>query len=806
MPHGGSSRGAPAPAPRLFADASGPEGPLVRVVIERGIDHPDGLTYALPRDLRGLAVGDRVVVPLGARDAPANGVVTELDAPAPAPAVRVKAVRQRAGGRLPPGLVELARWMAGYHCCPLGVVLGTMLPAAVKKGVGAVTVEELEPTGAVPARRLPPTVRAAWEGLAEIKPGAFPMDAKALAARLGLANRGPVNRLVDLGVLRRTRRTVVRAPWAEHASGQDARREPTDAQRRAIDAIGGALGAYASFLLFGVTGSGKTEVYLRAIEATLARGEAAIVLVPEISLTPQTAGRFIGRFGAEAVAVLHSGLTASQRHQQWARVEAGRARVVIGARSAVFAPFPSRRDAPAGPDGGRSGAPPLGLIVVDEEHDASYKQEQAPRYHARNVAIKRAHADGCPVVLGSATPSLESWANAGAPEPGPGRPRSTLLELPDRVGGGRLPAVKVVDMAAERRARPGDPGRQHALGPTLERALETTLETGGQAILLLNRRGYASYVHCPSSGWVLNCAHCDVTMVFHRHELRAGVAGRIGASGGSVRCHHCLAEQRLPAACPESGKPLSLFGAGTQRLEEELARKFHGLVEGETMLRLDADTMRRAKDYFDALEKFRRGEARLLLGTQMIAKGLDFPNVRLIGVVNADTSLALPDFRAQERTFQLVAQVAGRAGRDAASSADARVVVQTLNPRDPAILAAAAHDYRSFATRELGLRRRAGLPPATRLARIVFRDRDHARATRAAAEAYEAARAVEGGPTVRRPAPCAISRIDDHHRIALDLIAPTPGPVQRALTALRNAGLVRADAKIAVDPDPVSLV
>jgi primosomal protein N' (replication factor Y) len=299
----------------------------------------------------------------------------------------------------------------------------------------------------------------------------------------------------------------------------------------------------------------------------------------------------------------------------------------------------------------------------------------------------------------------------------------------------------------------------------------------------------------------MRCEHCDVTMVFHRHQ-----DGRVGGAGGYVRCHHCLAEQKLPEVCPISAHKLSLFGAGTQRLEEELARKYPALVLGETMLRLDSDTMHSARHYFEALERFGRGEVRLLLGTQMIAKGLDYPNVRLIGVVNADTAINLPDFRSSERTFQLIAQVAGRAGRSAAS-ARSRVIVQTLNPLDPAIVAASRHDYRGFADRELKLRAAAGLPPIGRMVRIVFRDRDYTKAETAARHVYDAARTLnEKRVRVRPPAPCAISRIGDHHRIALDMLATAAGPLQLVLTELRNMGLVKSDAHTAVDVDPVALL
>ncbi len=764
-----------------------------KIVPERSIDHARGLTYLVPESLRDLAPGDRVRVPLGQGNTLVDAIVVELISEPDLDPAKLKSIVERTGHRLPATLVALARWMSAYDCCPIGMVLATMMPASVKRRTGRRVRPALERTGENPPERLPPATAAAWEAISAMSDASFPCEARELARQAGLKSVGPLNRLVELGALRVTSIESVRVRGCHDDLGittsePDARPELTGAQSEAVDRVVGKLGNFAPFLLFGVTGSGKTEVYLRILEQVLARGESGIVLVPEISLTPQTARRFTGRFGRESVAVLHSGLTGAQRHAEWERVASGRARLVVGARSAVFAPFDPERS-------------PLGIIVVDEEHDSSYKQDSLPRYHARNVALRRAQLERCPVLLGSATPSLESWHNATTPTPD-GQTRFELLELPDRVGGGVLPTVQIVDLAKERRERNEDVGQQHAIGTHLERAIGRTLDGGGQVILMLNRRGFANILYCPASGWTLRCDHCDATMIVHRHDAR--VAGRISDGSGLVRCHHCLAERTLPRECPESGKPLVLLGFGTQRLEEELSRKFPSLIEGETMLRLDADTMRRGNDYFRALDRFARGEVRLLLGTQMIAKGLDFPNVRLIGVVNADTAMHLPDFRASERTFQLVAQVAGRAGRSE-SSRDALVIVQTWNPQDPALMCASAHDYRSFSERELEIRRRAGLPPIVRMARIVVRDKDPARAEAGAREIYRSAREL-ADPSVRPPAPCAISRIGDFYRWSVDFLGDTPASIQRVLTSLRNQGIVKADARTAVDVDPIALL
>ncbi len=774
----------PAPASRRFA----------RVVVERGIDAPDGLTYAVPEPMADLRVGERVSAPLGRGNTMAEGVVVEIVTSTDLDPARIKPIARRQGSSIPEPLIGLARWMSAYYICPIGMVLATMVPAAVKRQTGRVVRQHLRPTGAQPQAKLPPRAHAAWEAVRAIPAPDFPMEPKALALRIGAANLGPINQLTRAGLLEEVGVETVRTRFhTEAPAARSAAPTLTGAQRHAIDAVSSSFGSYRPHLLFGVTGSGKTEVYLGAIERVLARGLGAIVLVPEISLTPQTAGRFLARFRSEGVAVLHSALTASQRHAEWRRIAEGNAAVVIGARSAVFSPF------------GAEHARKLGLIVVDEEHDSSYKQDQLPRYHARDIALKRAHLEGCPVLLGSATPSLESWRHAQ-------EGRFTLLELPDRVAGGTLPRVMIVDLAEERKNRREERHLLHAIGPTLEAALRRTLDEdaraggggGGRVMLLLNRRGYASYLACAACEFKLMCHQCDATLVYHRPPRPDGVLK------GFVRCHHCLTETPLPSQCPDCGKKIITLGFGTQRLEEELARKFPDLPEG-AILRLDSDTMRSGSDYFDSLEKFRSGRARVMLGTQMIAKGLDFPDVRLIGVVNADTAIHLPDFRAAERTFQLVAQVAGRAGRSEQSGAGALVIIQTMCPHEPAITFASRHDFPGFAERELAIRARAGgggLPPVTRMARIVCRDESASKAEAAAQTIALAIRSSEEAVNlrVRGPAPCPLSRVANHFRFGIEITSPTPAPIQRVLTELRAAGLAKSDAHTAIDVDPVALL
>ncbi len=767
----------------------------VRVAVERGIDSGDaGLTYRAPE----VVVGDRVDVPLGRGDTRTGGFVIEVGGPDLLGGLdprRVKRILSVRGSRLPVELVELARWMSGYYVSPLGMVLATMMPAGVKAGTGRRTRIRLEPAaelaglgdrlaaGEIEGLRATPSVLAACRALEGIEGDRFPIEARELGRALGLSNAGPVNKLVGAGVLREVEVAWVRAPeafWDERrVEAPKPRPELTPDQARCVEGIGASLGSFAAHLLRGVTGSGKTEVYLRVIEGVLAQGRSAIVLTPEIALTPQTAGRFIDRFRAQGVAVLHSGMSASARHKQWAAAASGEARVVVGARSAIFAPLPD-----------------LGVIVVDEEHDSSYKQDQLPRYHARDAAIKRAQIQQIPVVLGSATPSLESWHNAMIG-------RFPLWELPERVGGGKLPRVEIVDLGRERRLRQRLERRKvhvlESIGPTLEAAIAETINDGGQVILLLNRRGYAGYVACPDSvcGYKLECEQCDATMVVHRANSRRGY----------LRCHHCLSEQLRPETCPVCSKRLIDLSVGTQRVEEELESRFGstlGLRLGETMLRVDSDSMRSARDYFDTLERFSSGEIRLLLGTQMIAKGLDYPNVRLVGVINADTGLHMPDFRASERTFQLVSQVSGRAGR---GSEPGRVIVQSFAPEEPALVLAARHDYRAFAEAELRQRSAANLPPHWRMARIISRDESLDRAQERIESIAQALRALgEAGLTLEGPAPCPVSRVAGRFRVALDLHSPDPRVIQRAMNAVRGAGSLTSDTHIAVDVDPVSLL
>ncbi len=509
----------------------------------------------------------------------------------------------------------------------------------------------------------------------------------------------------------RARRGERRAPTPRDAyAGEAAPEELTAAQREAIEQITSALsGGGDHILLHGPTGSGKTEVYLQACAAALARGLGAIVLVPEIALTPQTVGRFAARFG-DGIAVLHSALGDAERRDERERIASGEARVVIGARSAVFAPIPD-----------------LGLIVVDEEHDSSFKQESDPRYDARTVAAKRAALEGAVAVYGSATPRVESWA------------RLRRLALPSRIGA-PMPSVRLVDL----RRQAGYP-----LSAPLLAELASVEERGGRAVLLLNRRGISGAIHCRACGVSRRCLSCDVTLTLHRD--------------GSLRCHHCGYSEALPEQCPECGSvELARIGAGTQRLEAELARRVPGLER----IRLDADTTVKPGALREALERFTSARAAVLIGTQMVAKGHHFPGVAVAAVVDADTGLAFPDFRAEERTFQLVTQLAGRSGRDAPG----KVLVQTFQPDAIPFAFAIRHDVAGFLARELVRREELSYPPFSHLVSIVVSGAEPAAPLRVLGELRQAL--TEAGVRMIGPAP--LLRLRGRHRA--QLVAKTPFP------------------------------
>ena len=600
-------------------------------------------------------------------------------------------------------------------------------------------------------------------------------------------SRGVIKGLEEKGLVSVVDEEEYRDPFADTPPPAPKDFTLTDHQSAALAALVAGLDERRPppFLLQGITGSGKTRVYIELLREALARGRSAIVLVPEISLTPQTVSRFRAHFGDE-VAVLHSGLSDGERYDAWRRLRSGDRRIAVGARSALFAPLEN-----------------LGAVVVDEEHDGSYKQSEAPRYHARDLAVVRARAHGAVCVLGSATPSLETWHNARA-----GKFRR--LVLPERVGGGRLPAVRVVDLRAERKRTEKASGSGPGASPALRRgggvlsddlvgAVDARLARREQVILLLNRRGYSSFVQCRECGEVEQCENCSISLTYHRTTQR-------------IVCHHCRFEAPAPSRCPRCGSTdLSFRGLGTEQVERVATETF----PEARIARMDVDTTSGKWAHQRILERVERGEVDILLGTQMIAKGLDFPRVTLVGVVNADVGIHLPDFRASERTFQLLSQVAGRAGR---SSLGGDVVIQTSMPEHYAVRAAVAHDFEAFAARELADRERPAYPPHVRLANVIVSSPDQRLAARAA---DEAAAWVQAGLSRRRtagargrrdvelvgPAPAPIERLHGRWRWHFLLRSGSPRALGAVLRALAERHRPPAgDVRLALDRDPVALL
>ena len=732
------------------------QGTVATVVLPDGVDKP--LDYLVPERLVGtVEPGRRVTVPLGRanREQIAYCVAIRSGELPLAPLKEVIGVEDSAP-LLSPRMLELTKWMAERWLARWGEVLEAVLPSGVRLARGTRQEALLVASGTAPARR--PTAPQARV----LAAAATPTTAAELA-RVAECGRSVISRLVETGLLvdagtrqREPGRAATRAPLPHHRPS-----ELSPAQQGGLDAILAPLRErrHETILLFGVTGSGKTEVYLRAVEETLAQGRQAIILVPEISLTPQTCDRFRSRFGT--VAVLHSHLTAVERHAEWREIASGRVGVVVGARSAVFAPTPR-----------------LGLIVIDEEHETSFKQATAPRYHARDVAEWIARSAGIPLVLGSATPSLETFARC---LDGSWR----MCRLPDRVGGSQLPAVITVDLRdAQSRAR-------GALSPRLVAGIKWALASGGQVMLLLNRRGFATHVQCRACGHSARCSQCDLALTLHQ-------------PGNRGICHGCGLITRLPADCPECRAPqLSQRGTGTQKLEEQVRALFPGV----RVARMDTDTMRTRGSHERTLDAFRARELEILVGTQMIAKGLDFPDVMLVGVVNADAALHLADFRAAERTCQLVTQVAGRSGRGALGG---RVVVQTSTPEHPAIRSAGRHDYEAFVRHELPIREALLYPPYGSVVRFVVRShREEAAAAWAGTLADRLRGAVVAGAEGMRvlgPAPAPIARLRDRFRWHLQVHGPD-GERLRALVLQATAGLrTPDDVAWIIDVDPVEML
>ena len=733
-------------------------------------------TYSVPETTRHpLVAGSRVVVPVRNRRT-IGFCVGESDGVSLGDTVP-KAILDvpDAEPSLSADLLALCRWISDYHVVPLGLVCRAVLPGTL--GVAARPAPEgrTERLLAI-AMELPtllerdaafkraPQQRQLYELLEQLG-GRAPVPL--LIERLGCTS-SVVAGLLKRGLVREEREGRARDPFASRPAGKAPQVTPSDAQRTAIDAIlAGAPGA--AFLLHGITGSGKTLVYLQVLEQVVrTEGKSAIVLVPEIALTPQAVDRFRAVFGDE-VAVLHSGLSDGERLDAWRALRRGEKRIAVGARSAVFAPLAN-----------------LGAIIVDEEHEASYKQAETPRYHARDVALIRAREAGARCVLGSATPSLESWKNAQ-------EGRLTLLSLPERVGGGSLPTVRVLDLRQELRAStPDERARRQVISAELERGLRDRLARGEQSILLLNRRGYASFVQC-ADGHVAACPNCSISLTYHRTPER-------------LVCHYCLHQEAAGRACGDCGAPMERQrGLGTQQVERLLVER----LPTARIARMDVDTTTGKWAHTTILDRVGRGEVDVLLGTQMIAKGLDFPNVTLVGVIDADVGINLPDFRASERTFQLLSQVAGRAGRGPKGG---EVVIQTRVPGHHAVRHAAAHDFLGFVAEEMAARESPPYPPTLRLANVVVSGLDEVAVADFARQVTDwlvkAETRFSLGVTVLGPAPSPIERIKTRFRWHTILKSGQPAPLTRLIRGLMTGVDVpgAGEMRLVVDRDPVSLL
>jgi primosomal protein N' (replication factor Y) len=733
---------------------------IARVVPEVSLDR--AFDYAIPAELDAqVTLGAKVRVPFKSREL--VGYVVEF--PKEPFAGKLKPIQEVLSKQafLPAILIELAQWMAQYYCAQLTVALLSVLPQAVRRADAAfkqrLWVEPLAATLPDEVAVVLKKARAqmtAWNHLQQNGPGwlADLTQVCGAAAWRGLAERN----LISI-----ESRTQDRDPFLHTPVAESIPHEMNAEQLAALKVVQEEIAAERPrvVLLHGVTGSGKTEVYLQAIAQVLALGKSALVLVPEIALTPQTVEHFRARFiGQKAgVAVLHSHLSSGERHDQWQHIRSGRARIVIGARSAVFAPLDD-----------------LGIIVVDEEHEHSYKQEETPHYHARDVAVMRGHLERVAVVLGSATPSLESYHHAKE-----GKYR--LVELRQRVEEGQMPVTHVLDIRTAKK------GEQPVLvAPQLVEAIQARIERHEQAIIFLNRRGYSSSLQCPQCGHVEMCPNCSVTLTFHRRAEK-------------LRCHLCDFSSRVPHACPQCGfAPYKYSGSGTEKVEHALVEAFpKARIE-----RMDSDNMRGKDAYANALRDFAEGKIDILVGTQMIAKGLHFPRVTCVGVINADLALQIPDFRASERVFQLLMQVSGRSGR---GQVRGEVFVQTRAPFHPAIQFARHHDYTGFVEQELEFRRSLHYPPYERFVLITAKGRSEEKTLFVIDNLAKELKRLDLPETeITGPSPAPIARIEERYRFQVFLRARR---IMAVTPRLRPLFMDRAwpdDIRITVDVDPVDLL
>ena len=732
--------------------------------------------YLVPKELEpSVHEGTRVKVPFGPREV--MGVVTAvLDE---SPHGNLREIIKTVGGQalVTPPILRLVRWIADYYCCAPEIAMKAVLPDAVRKEEEG--WRERLYVRALPQHGEPPKLTKRQEDLWTIVEEWRELPLQELV-RLAGTTSATIRKLEDKGLVSIAPQISERDPYAKEHILPTQPLELNAQQATALESIVDSMERLAKrdddeakpvgdnvFLLHGVTGSGKTEVYLQAIANALGQGKGAIVLVPEISLTPQTVERFKARFSQgpqqTLVAVLHSHLSAGERHDEWHKIRQGRARIVIGARSAVFAPVE-----------------PLGLVIVDEEHEHSYKQEEAPRYNARDLAVVRGQQEGAAVVLGSATPCMESYHNVQ-------RKKYGLLSLTERVDNIQMPIVRVIDMRSAARKEKG----VGIFSPQLREAILQRLEKNEQVMLFLNRRGWSSSLQCPECGFVAECPNCSVSLTYHR-------------AAQQLMCHICGHIETAPKKCPETkcgNVAIRFSGLGTEKVEAALEKGF----PSARVKRMDSDTLKRKEDYRRILGDFRTGKIDILVGTQMIAKGLHFPNVTLVGIIHADLSLHIPDFRAGERTFQLLTQVAGRAGR---GEVEGEVYVQSFTPFHPAIQYARRHDYVGFYEQEIEFRQQLNYPPVGRVALLTLRGRSEDRVKFVADHLRREMDTVAkelGEVVVAGPAPAPLLRAENFYRYQIMLRTSRMPQLSRKLSALRETFQIPEDLRLVIDIDPMSL-
>ena len=737
---------------------------VARVIVDLSLDRV--FDYLVPPELEAaIRVGTRVTVPFNRSRR--DGFVLDLAPASSFPNLKSILGPAANAAHLPPELVRLGEWMAEYYCCTREQAVRTLLPGAVRGNRVKAKLRKFcaiaDPVAAaqfLAAHEGKASFAARLEALKVLRDtGETPMDELVGFHRVSPSS---LRSLAKAGLIAVEERAVRRDPLAGRVVVPEPPLAPTPQQREALEVIGKMLrGETAShvLLLHGVTNSGKTEVYLQAIAMTLAAGRSAIMLVPEISLTPQTVRRFRARFG-DRLSVLHSRLSDGERFDEWHRIRRGEVDIVVGARSALFAPFEN-----------------LGLIVVDEEHESSYKQSEAPRYSARDVAVMRGRREHAAVILGSATPSAESCRNAL-------EGRYLKVEMTEQAQAQLRPVIRIIDLGRT----PPQPGRSNFFSPELVEAVHERLERHEQTILFLNRRGFARVMSCEKCGFEARCPNCSVCYTYSRKRQ-------------TLTCHLCGESIPAPERCPECGDPgIRYLGIGTEKIEAAAIAAFNEAH----VARMDSDSMRSAEDYERTLEAVRRGEIDILIGTQMIAKGLHFPNVTLVGLINADAGLMMDDFRASERGFQLIAQVAGRAGR---GDVRGEVLLQTYHPENEVIRFAADLDFAGFSAFDLEARKLLGYPPYTHLIALYFRGADESDVADRAAAVTAQLRELGGDDTrISGPRPAPIERIRGQYRYLTVIRGNRLGVVRRFLREMVLHPAGPRSVEMVVDVDPQSLM